>query len=105
MSVLKNILARILAFWALVCFVSTMLLVLIPISVAGFWPEPKRSHISHHTFAIWMNVFFFLVGVRRIIRGREHFRPAEHYVIVCNHNSFMDVPLASGSIPSPNKTI
>jgi 1-acyl-sn-glycerol-3-phosphate acyltransferase len=102
---LKNMLGRLYAVWALSCFIVTMLLVLIPISVAGFWNEPKRSAISHHTFAIWMDVFFFLIGIRRIIKGKEHFRHGENYVIVCNHNSFMDVPLSSGSIPGPTKTI
>jgi 1-acyl-sn-glycerol-3-phosphate acyltransferase len=101
----KNILARIAAVWGLLVFVSTMLIVLIPISIAGFWPEPKRSFISHRIFAIWMDVFFFLVGVRRIIKGKENFKHGENYVIVCNHNSFMDVTLASGSIPGANKTI
>lgn len=102
---IKNILGRVFAFWALLCFIVTMLLVLIPISIAGFWNEPKRSVISHNTFAIWMDVFFFLIGVRRIIKGKEQFKRGENYVIVCNHNSFMDVPLSSGSIPGPNKTI
>lgn len=105
MNSLKNILGRIFAFWALLCFISTMLLVLIPITIAGFWKEPRRSHISHTMFALWMDVFFFLIGVRRIIKGKEHFRQGENYVIVCNHNSFMDVPLSSCSIPGANKTI
>jgi 1-acyl-sn-glycerol-3-phosphate acyltransferase len=101
----KNILARIAAVWGILVFVVTMLLTLIPVSLAGLWSEPKRSVITHRFFAIWMSVFFFLVGVRRIIRGKELFKRGENYVIVCNHNSFMDVTLASGSIPGPNKTI
>lgn len=105
MNILKNILGRIAAFWALLCFTGTLLIVLIPISIAGFWKEPERSRISHYIFAMWMDVFFFLIGVRRIIKGKEHFKHGENYVIVCNHNSFMDVPLSSGSIPGPNKTI
>jgi 1-acyl-sn-glycerol-3-phosphate acyltransferase len=67
--------------------------------------EPARSHLSQRIFNLWMDVFFVLSGVRRIIKGREHFRPGENYVIVCNHNSFMDVPLTSGSIPGTTKTI
>ena len=102
---LKNILGRLYAVWALFWFIVTMLLVLVPISIAGFWKEPKRSVISHHTFAVWMDVFFFLIGIRRIIKGKEHFTPGANYVIICNHNSFMDVPLTSGSIPGTNKTI
>lgn len=105
MEVVKNILGRVFALWALLCFAVTMLLVLVPVSIAGFWNEPKRSHVSHYLFALWMDVFFFLVGIRRVITGIKHFRHGENYVIVCNHNSFMDVPLSSGSIPGTNKTI
>jgi len=102
---IKNIVARITALWGILMFVSTMLIALIPVFIAGLWKEPKRSMIMHHVFARWMDVFFFLVGIRRIIRGKKHFKKGENYVIVCNHNSYMDVPLSSGSIPGPNKTI
>jgi 1-acyl-sn-glycerol-3-phosphate acyltransferase len=56
-------------------------------------------------FSMWMSVFFFLTGVRRIFKGREHFKKGETYVVVCNHNSFMDPPLSSPGIPAANKTI
>ena len=105
MNSLKNILARIAAFWAMLCFVITLLITIIPISVVGLWKEPRRSVLSHHIFTTWMTVFFILSGVRRIIKGKAHFKPGENYVIVCNHNSFMDVPLSSGSIPGTHKTI
>lgn len=52
-----------------------------------------------------MKFFFVFSGVRRIFKGREHFKKGENYVVVCNHNSFMDVPLSSPGIPGPNKTI
>src|SRR6185436_5631575 len=33
------------------------------------------------------------------------FKNGENYIVVCNHNSFMDVPLTTPFIPGPNKTI
>lgn len=51
-----------------------------------------------------MKFFFTFSGVRRIVKGREHFKKGENYVVVCNHNSFMDVPLSVTAVP-PNKTI
>ena len=59
----------------------------------------------HTVFSTWMDVFFFLSGVRRVLKGREHFKTGGPYVVVCNHNSFMDVPLSSTGIPGANKTI
>ena len=51
-----------------------------------------------------MDFFFTFSGVRRIIKGKEHFKKGQNYVVVCNHNSFMDVPLSVTAVP-PNKTI
>jgi 1-acyl-sn-glycerol-3-phosphate acyltransferase len=52
-----------------------------------------------------MKLWFTLVGVRRIFKGKEHFKKGENYVVVCNHRTFMDVPLSSPGIPGANKTI
>lgn len=52
-----------------------------------------------------MKIFFVLTGVRRIFKGKEHFKKGENYIVICNHRSFMDVPLSSPGIPGANKTI
>lgn len=102
---MKHFLARIAAVWALLCFSITLLVIVIPIWIVGFWKEPKRSVYSHVIFVAWMDLFFLLIGIKRIIKGREHFSGSQPFVIVCNHNSFMDVPLSSGSIRDTHKTI
>jgi len=86
-------------------FTSTMLLVLIPIAISGIWSEPRRSQFLHGVFRLWMDVFFVVTFVRKIIKGKEHFATKQPFVVVCNHNSFMDVPLSSTGIPGTNKTI
>jgi len=105
MTLIKNILGRIFAFWALLVFAVSLLVVFIPIWITGFWPEPKKTIYVFKIFRLWMTFFFVFIGVRRIIKGRKNFLPGKTYVVVCNHNSFMDVPLASPGIPGPNKTI
>ncbi len=37
--------------------------------------------------------------------GLEWFEKEKSYVVICNHNCFMDVPLSSCGIPVPNRTI
>ena len=37
--------------------------------------------------------------------GLDNFKKGENYIVTCNHNSFMDVPLSTPFIPGPNKTI
>ena len=102
---MKNILGRVYALWVAIVFSITMLLVLIPIWVTGFGPEPRRTALLIGIAKHWMTVFFFLAGIRDKIKGKENFKKGCNYIIVCNHNSLMDVPLTSGRIPGANKTI
>ena len=52
-----------------------------------------------------MNVWLSLVGCPIKVRGKENFIPGKTYIVTCNHNSLMDVPLSCPYIPGPNKTI
>jgi 1-acyl-sn-glycerol-3-phosphate acyltransferase len=104
MPIIRNILGRIFAVWAMLAFVGSMLLVYILIT--GLWPEPRKTILFIGISRFWMKIFFTLSGVRRIFKGKEHFKKDENYIVVCNHNSFMDVPLSSPGIPGKgNKTI
>lgn len=102
---MKAILARILALWAAIMFIGSMLVVLIPIWATRFWPEPRRTDIMIKISRGWMAFFFFSTGLRLKIRGRENFQPGQNYIITCNHRSLMDVPITSPGIPGANKTI
>ncbi|MBY0479187.1 MAG: 1-acyl-sn-glycerol-3-phosphate acyltransferase [Chitinophagaceae bacterium] len=105
MTIVKNILGRFFAFWALLWFVVTMLLILLPTWLLGLVKEPRRTVLFIQLSRIWMGVWLPLAGIRLKIKGREKFKQHENYVVVCNHNSFMDVPVTSPGIPSGNKTI
>jgi 1-acyl-sn-glycerol-3-phosphate acyltransferase len=105
MNFIKNILGRIFALWAMIVFVSSLIIVFFPMLFIGLWKEPKRSYAMHGVFRTWMHVFFFLTGVRLKVRGRENFKNGENYVVVYNHNSLMDVPVSVPFTPGANKTI
>jgi 1-acyl-sn-glycerol-3-phosphate acyltransferase len=102
---IKNILGRIFTIWGGIVFVGTMLFFLPPIWATSFLPEPKKTDWVIKFCRMWMALFFPLSGVRLTIKGRSHFKKGENYVVVCNHNSLMDVPLTSPGIPGANKTI
>jgi 1-acyl-sn-glycerol-3-phosphate acyltransferase len=105
MNVVKNILGRLLATWAMIMFVITMLIFAIPIWIISRQHDPRRSILFHKTSAVWMRIFFFLSGIRLNIKGKEKFRANENYIVISNHNSLMDVPLTTPFIPGANKTI
>jgi 1-acyl-sn-glycerol-3-phosphate acyltransferase len=71
----------------------------------GLSKEPSRSYRMHGIFRVWMQIFFFLIGVRLKVRGRENFKSGENYVVIYNHNSLMDVPVSVPFTPGANKTI
>lgn len=91
--------------WAGLVFVLSMLVFLPAIWISGFWPEPRRTSLLLNISRIWIAVFFFLSGIRLRIRGKEKFKKGQQYVVVCNHNSMLDVPITSPGIPGVNKTI
>lgn len=105
MKGIKEILGRIFALWALIIFIASLLIVFIPVWSTGLWREPKRTVYVFKIFNLWMKFFFVFTGVKRIFKGKENFKKGQNYVVVCNHNSFMDVPLSSPGIPGANKTI
>jgi 1-acyl-sn-glycerol-3-phosphate acyltransferase len=102
---LKNFLARIFAAWALIIFIITMLPVALLMWIIGLINEPKRTGIFRVISKIWMRFFFFATGCRLKVRGTKNFKPGETYIVICNHNSLMDVPLSTPFIPGANKTI
>ena len=94
MKIIKEIFGRVMAFWAIVVFVIGMLLIIIPAWIISFMDDPKRTKYSFFFYNLWLGAFFILTGVRREIKGREHFKKGETYVIVSNHRSLLDPPLS-----------
>lgn len=105
MKLLKNVAGFLFTIWAGIIFVVTMIIFYIPMWLTKFWGEPRRTEIFVRIIRAWMSVFLPLTGVRLTISGREHFKEGENYIVVCNHNSMMDVPVSSPGIPGANKTI
>ena len=105
MSILKNIFGRIWALWGLIIFFITLLIIVIPILITFKIKEPLGTELFRNISKAWMTVFLTMIGCRLIIKGKQHFKKGETYVVVCNHNSFMDVPVTTPFIPGANKTI
>lgn len=105
MKIFKEILGRVFALWAFTTFIITFLIIFIPSMLTWLMPEPKGQHVFIKIARLWMNVWLHLAGCPIKIKGKENFKPGHTYVVTCNHNSLMDVPLSCPYIPGPNKTI
>lgn len=105
MNLFKNIAGRIWALWGLVSFITTFLIFYIPSMLCWLMPEPRGQVIFISIARIWMHIWLRMVGCPVKVTGREHFKKGETYIVTCNHNSLLDVPLSSPFIPGANKTI
>lgn len=105
MNIFKEIAGRIWATWGLLSFIVTFLIIL-PISLISYLiPEPGGTHFLIRISRVWMRVWLFLIGCPFRVSGAQHFEKGKSYIITCNHNSLLDIPLSSPFIPGPNKTI
>jgi len=104
-SILERIIYTSTALWALIWFFITMLFILIPVILIGIFSEPRRTDFFIRISQIWMAIYLPIAGIRLKITGKEKFTQGRPFIIVCNHNSFMDIPISSPGIPGGNKTI
>lgn len=106
MNWFKEVFGRIWAAWAMLLFTVTMLIFLIPVFLfclpAG---EPKRTQRFVLYARAWMAIFLPGIGCPLTVRGKHHFKKGTPYIVICNHNALMDVPISSPAIPGGNKTI
>jgi len=105
MKLQKNIYARICAIWAILIFSSTMFLFIIFYFVCFVLPEPQKTQWHRQVSRIWMSLFLFLSGIQFVVSGKEVFTNLENAIIVCNHNSLLDIPISFPFLPRANKTI
>ncbi|RYY55853.1 MAG: 1-acyl-sn-glycerol-3-phosphate acyltransferase [Chitinophagaceae bacterium] len=105
MKIFREIFARIWAVWGIISFIATFFIIFLPAMVCYLIPDPKGAAIFTRIAKIWMSTWLFLVACPVRIRGKQHFRKGKAYIVTCNHNALMDVPLSSPFIPGANKTI
>ncbi len=106
MKPFKEIFGRIWALWMLIVFTGTMLIFLIPFFLFIYFKKDPFKTLRFISWSRrWMGTFLTLSGCPLTITGRQHFVHGRSYIVLCNHNSFMDIPVSSPSIPGGNKTI
>lgn len=105
MKILKEIFGRIWALWGLLLFVATMFIALIFFLPCAILPEPKKAFWHKSVSKIWMTVYLNLIGCPLKIYNKEVFKKGENYIVICNHNSLIDIPVTTPFLPNPNKTI
>ena len=105
MKILKNIFGAFWALWGLISFSATLLIIIIPVCITFLVKEPAGTEAFRQITKVWMNVWLTLIASPLKVVGKENFAKGKNYVVVCNHNSLMDVPITTPFVPGANKTI
>jgi 1-acyl-sn-glycerol-3-phosphate acyltransferase len=105
MNIIKNIFGRIWALWGMVTFIITFFIFFLPAMLSYFKKDPGGQKLFIGVSKIWMDVWLFLVGCSVKVSGKENFKKDTAYVVVFNHNAFLDVTLSAPYVPGPSKTI
>ncbi len=105
MKLIRSIIGRFLAFWALFMFASSMFIYMWFYLYCLVLPEPRKTKWHRIVSQWWMGTFMLLSGIRFSVRGKHNFDNLENAVVVCNHNSMLDIPVSFPFLPRANKTI
>lgn len=101
----KEIFARIWAIWGFIVFLITMLFFFpfyLPVYILK---EPAAAKYHRIICQWWMTSLIYGIGCSYKIFGKKNYEAGTNYVIVCNHNSFMDIVMTTPFLPRANKTI
>lgn len=105
MKMLKNIIARLLGIWALLMFVMSMCIFIWFYFICFFLSDPIKTKWHRFVSQISMRLFLYSSFCRFKVNGKEIFNGLENCIIVCNHNSLIDIPISNPFLPRANKTI
>jgi 1-acyl-sn-glycerol-3-phosphate acyltransferase len=96
---------RIWALWGLLLFAATLLVAIVFYAACFLLKDPAKARWHRHVSRVWMFVYLHLIGCPLKVHGKKNFIKGTNYVVVCNHNSLMDVPVSTPFMPRANKTI
>ncbi|TKK68507.1 1-acyl-sn-glycerol-3-phosphate acyltransferase [Ilyomonas limi] len=104
-NILTAIAGRIWALWGLCLFIITMVIAMLFYAFCYLMKEPLSARWHRQVSRVWMGFYLFCIGCPLKVTGKENFRRGKNYIVVCNHSSFMDVPVTTPFMPHANKTI
>lgn len=105
MNLVKNLAGRFFAAWAAFIFIISLFPVAIGMWLTSFEKEPYKTFAFYKISRIWTRYLLVFFGCDLKIKGIEHFKKGENYIVISNHNSMMDITLTTPFIGGANKTI
>jgi len=94
-SLFTEIFARVWALWGLLLFLFSMFIALIFYIPCFLLKEPAASKWHRAVSRVWMRLYLGLIGCPLRVMNAHYFLKEKNYIVVCNHNSLMDVPVTT----------
>ena len=95
MKPLTTVLRFIWALWGMLVFVHSLLIVIILYSIIFIGKGTKTEIAAHRLSRVWGCYLLFLFGIRLKVYGKEKLGPNTAYIFISNHQSQLDIPVAS----------
>ncbi|MFZ0389006.1 MAG: lysophospholipid acyltransferase family protein [Calditrichia bacterium] len=57
------------------------------------------SRTTSGLIRLWARIILMAAGIKVEVSGKENLQPQQSYVLVANHQSYMDIPVLAGSLP------
>lgn len=105
MKIWKEIFGRFWAIWSLLLFLTTMFVAIFFYLPLLLMPFKKAAQWHRSVSRVWMIIYLHLIGCPMRVSGSKNVQKGKQYIIVCNHNSLIDIPLTTPFMPQANKTI
>jgi len=105
MKIIKEIFGRIWALWGYSVMVVSMLFCFIFMTPCFLLKDPQRAAWQKNVSKLWMWLFLTPSLCFRTTKYKNVFQKGKNYILVCNHNSFMDVFATNPFVPNVSKTI
>jgi 1-acyl-sn-glycerol-3-phosphate acyltransferase len=84
--------------YALVLFITGMLLIFPGVLIAVLLGQPTGGNLVIHLCRLWSDCWLFAIGIRNKTINVSPIDPNRHYVFVANHISYLDIPVIFQSI-------
>ncbi len=103
MKPLTTVLRFLWALWGILVFIHSLLIVIILYFIIFIGKSKKTDEIAHRLSRIWGWYLLFLFGIRLKVYGKEKLNPNTAYIFISNHQSQLDIPIASRTTPNTFK--
>jgi len=95
MKPLTTLLRFLWALWGILVFIHSLLIVILLYFIIFLGKSKKTDETALRLSRIWGWYLLFLFGIRLKVYGKENIDPNTAYIFISNHQSQLDIPVAS----------